>query len=511
MSSDEKPSLFDDDEIEVEVEMITTILKTTFNDRRQPSFVTLTSPDEPTHSGVAEVLPLTTIWKPLDSAPCQDSGFQGNAEDVIRSCLAPHAQNVWEFNGHYSPGICPQDWRLACTGSGSMFNGKTIDRDETVALCVPATISNIVCRNDRSKVRLFTTAYQYAYDVDVLPLEVRWRSSDLSILQTTPDVKGVPGPVTKLTFEYVRKVPAEVSRAFRKEVKALRRDDAATGIWETDWWGSSETWSVSAPVATSGASDLPPPPDPEAYQNGPSSGAIAGIAVGAGAFVLLVIAAAFFLWRRKRRQRRSRRSGEGPSELHGNQRVVYEKDSGRDVVEKDATPIKSRTGEDEEKLSFHKAGAESPVIPPEPVELPSTPRQAVLAPLPNDATQREDTSKPKHFPYSYMGSAPQWQTYQELEPPSLAMTNTPFITPPPAVTTEKDGLPKMQQHPQPPQATAPSNMAYQVEREQLARLQERRKRLLELERIDREEEEILKRIQEQEQNKAGKRSGGVAL
>ncbi|KAM7195043.1 hypothetical protein V8F33_006912 [Rhypophila sp. PSN 637] len=505
MSSDEEPSLFDDDEIEFEVEkVITTILRTTFNDRRKPSFVTLSSPDEPTLSGVAEVLPLTTIWKPLDSAPCQDSGFEGNAEDVIRSCLPPHAQNVWGFNGHYSPGICPQDWTIACTGSGSTFNGKTIDREETVALCVPATISNIVCRNDRSKVRLFTTAYRYAYDVDVLPLEVRWRSSDLSILQTTPDVKGVPGPGTKLTFEYVRKVPAEVSRAFGKEVKALRRDDAA--ISETDWWGSSETWSVSAPVATSGASDFPPPPDPGAYQNGPSSGAIAGIAVGAGVFVLLVIAAAFFLWRRKRRQPRSRRSGEGPSELPSNPRVVYEKDAERDVMEKDATPIKSRAGVNEEKkkLSLHTASAESSVIPPEPVELPSTPRQAVLAPLPNDATQREDTSTPKHFPYSYMGSAPQWQTYQDLEPSSLAMTasrSSPIAPPPAAATSQGEQ--------QPPTSSAPSNIAYQVERGQLARLQERRKRLLELERIDREEEEILRRIQEQEHEKAGHGDGGV--
>lgn len=142
-SSDE----FDDEPTGYEAVQIVTLTTTV---RRKPgadtntslkelSFTTLTSPDEPTHTGVAEVLPLTTIWKPLDSAHCDKSGFVENVADAIRNCLPPHAQNIWEFNGHYSPGICPQDWTLGCTGAGSTINGKTIGRGETVGFCVPKT------------------------------------------------------------------------------------------------------------------------------------------------------------------------------------------------------------------------------------------------------------------------------------------------------------------------------------------------------------------------------------
>lgn len=141
MSFEEDPSPLDYDLDLYELEApVTPIITTTPKARGNPNFVTLTSPDEPTATGIAEVIPLTTIWKPLHPERCEDDSIVDNV-DLIRSCLPPHAQNVWEFNGHYSPGICPEKWTIACTGTGSSVNGKTIDHGETVGFCVPATMS----------------------------------------------------------------------------------------------------------------------------------------------------------------------------------------------------------------------------------------------------------------------------------------------------------------------------------------------------------------------------------
>lgn len=141
------PLIFDEPTGSEEVQIVTLTTATQNTNLKQLSFATLTSPDEPTHVGVAEVIPLTTIWKPLEPARCNQPGVVENVADAVRDCLPPHAQNIWEFNGHYSPGICPQDWTLGCTGAGSTINGKTIEHGETVGFCVPKTVCVLPSRD----------------------------------------------------------------------------------------------------------------------------------------------------------------------------------------------------------------------------------------------------------------------------------------------------------------------------------------------------------------------------
>lgn len=362
-----------------------------------------------------------------------------------------------------------------------------------------------MCRNDRSRVRFFTTTNQYAYDVNLLPLEVRWQSADLSILQTTPNVKNIAGPVTKLSFEYAR--PRNSSAA---EQKLLRQVQARDDLEFAD----SETWSdVSASStgfdAVPGGSGLPD------VSSDLSAGAVAGIGVGVGIAVILILAAGIFVWMRKRRERVAASGGGGPAELRGNPSLIFEKDSDSQIFEKDAENQVAEKDSTPLNRDISKFGLRNglngegdlnvkPLILNDdygtgPVELPSTPRRATLAPTPQNRPEQP-------FPYTYMSSPPQWQAYQGPEQPHSVydsirssgegVRGEPQIPPPTAKTLPDDLLGTQQNLRQQP--TAPSNIAYQVEIEQLARLQERRKRLLELERIDREEEEILRRIQQQE-------------
>lgn len=395
--------------------------------------------------------------------------------------------------------------------------------------------SDIVCRNDRSKIRFFTTISQFAYDVGLVPLEVRWRSTDLSVFETTPDVKGVPGPLTTLSFQYATSGP--VDPRFRQNVR------------ERQVWGSGADPTGSEPTSTG----FPETPPSERGPSGLSGGAIAGIVVGIGLVAILIALAAFFIWRRKRRLRDAaggNAPGPGASgipELHGNPTgpggggSPATAGAALGAAEKDSTPISPHpphelSGATPAPGPVEIASTSQPYYTgPGAQELPATPLPAVLAPV----TGQQQQQSPQQFPYTYMGATPQWQTYQAPDHPQqpqaqeLGDQNSPSLSTAAAVTTYPH-LPPQELgqtspaaapaviYPQPPPAVATaqqiyayeaapepaavvptsptpssSNAAYRVESEQLARLQERRRRLLELERIDREEEELLRRMSQQ--------------
>lgn len=458
--------------------------------------------------------------------------------------------------------------------------------------------TDIVCRNDRSKIRFFTTLSQYAFDVDLLPIEVRWRSADLSILETTPNVKEVPAPMTKLSFRYARSGP--IDPRFQQHVKGRQlnsgwsdsfADESTASLGEpvnpvqTPPSLSSSSSSSSSPGShpRSSASNTRSPgspnvsptgkPSSDSGSGGLSEGAIAGIAIGIGLLGILTALAVFFIWRRKRRHHAARGGGDPPPgaggipELHGNPSTLgggSPAAAAAGAAEKDSTPISPHLPHELSGVSPTPGPVEIPdtsqpfYTGPGSQELPASPQRAVLPPV-TGQQQQQASQQQQQFPYSYMGASPQWQTYQEMpqqqqyypqqqpqlqelggqNSPSLPTTTTTITSyphlppqelgqnspapapapaagiypqPPPAVATAQQIYAYETTAPEPvvPTSSTPSssNIAYRVESEQLARLQERRQRLLELDRIDREEEEILRRMSQHPGGSSGGGSGG---
>ncbi|KAI0376767.1 hypothetical protein F5Y04DRAFT_265701 [Hypomontagnella monticulosa] len=211
------------------------------------------------HDGTPPVAALTTVWTPSEgcwpvstrSTTDIDMFWTSNPE-----CAPPGYASYFETY-YYSPAICPSGYTVGCSRYGD-FQGPSVEPTETAVLCV---MSDYFCTPDEWNYYATNTDLDYAQ----VMIQIRWASSDLSILETHPLTPGLI---------------------------------LATGGDDTDSTpsGSSDKTGPAQPTGTS---------DGATGQGGLSTGAQVGIGVGVGLFGLLAIGLAvfFILWYRKKRSK----------------------------------------------------------------------------------------------------------------------------------------------------------------------------------------------------------------
>ncbi|QDS75756.1 hypothetical protein FKW77_008595 [Venturia effusa] len=187
------------------------------------------------------VAALTSIFTPPADCPSPLSTWRP-------SCLPTKYSEYWTGTcslsiSYYSPGICPSGYtgQPRPTDFAPGFGGPPLSPEETAAMCCPPPykISTAFCWNGPSS----------AYG-----LQVRWQSSDLSVLETHP---------------------------------------LSPGVKYTSSTTSSLT-SSTTPASLEKTSEA-------AVDSGLGTGAKAGIGLGAVFGVLALLAGGFLLWRRSRR------------------------------------------------------------------------------------------------------------------------------------------------------------------------------------------------------------------
>lgn len=140
-------------------------------------------------------------------------------------CMPPNFNNYWNWQiGYYSPGICPSGYTQACDFPTSLatfssftdeyasskswpYYGGEVKSDETARLCCPTgyncystgmmgvgwsyslCISTVPSTTLRDPEVTTGTAYTTTENL-AFAIQVRWRSEDLSILETNPTVPG---------------------------------------------------------------------------------------------------------------------------------------------------------------------------------------------------------------------------------------------------------------------------------------------------------------------------------
>lgn len=182
---------------------------------------------------------------------------------------------------------------------------------------------------------MFTTSSGYAYDVDVIPFEVRWRSSDISLLETTPTLNGVSPPVTKVSFKLEN--PPNITRLL-VQPRHVSRLDFSSGDFSSGDASPSEIIQ-SPPPETSG-------PSTDAPQRLPA-GAVAGVVLGVLLSSFLIIAAVVFLFRRRRRERTNMENTHDGVLLETSDNLPNIMDGSMTgatgIAEEDSTPISPHT------------------------------------------------------------------------------------------------------------------------------------------------------------------------
>ena len=169
--------------------------------------------------------PLTTVFQTPDF--CASSLWEDTMTPPLYSsiCMPPNFNNYWNWQiGYYSPGICPSGYTQACEFPTSLatfssftdeyasskswpYYGGEVNSDETARLCCPTgyncystgmmgvgwsyslCISTVPSTTLRDPEVTTGTAYTTTENL-AFAIQVRWRSEDLSILETNPTVPG---------------------------------------------------------------------------------------------------------------------------------------------------------------------------------------------------------------------------------------------------------------------------------------------------------------------------------
>ena len=212
---------------------------------------------------------LSTIWTP----PCGTSAFAYTGFGPS-TCMPPNWYTYWEkLVGYYSPAICPSGFEPGCTRYGTptgtaLDQGPTEVAGETAWLCV---VSGFSCAP-----ALSYKSYATSGSVTLAMIQIRWKSSDLSILETHPLTPGLKFVATTTTPTPSRSSPT-----------------GTTGPSPT------RSESRSSPIAPK-PSPTSPLPVNDIDSSGLSTAAKAGIGAGVGAAVLLLCIAIIIFIRRHR-------------------------------------------------------------------------------------------------------------------------------------------------------------------------------------------------------------------
>ncbi|KAI1658569.1 hypothetical protein F4813DRAFT_38402 [Daldinia decipiens] len=209
------------------------------------------------HDGTPPVAALTTIWTPSDGCfpvstrPTTDIDifWTSNPE-----CAPPGYASYFETY-YYSPAMCPSGFTVGCSRYGN-FQGPSVEPTETAVLCV---MSDYSCTPDGWNYYATNADLSYAQ----VMIQIRWASSDLSILETHPLTPGLTLAVGTLGGE--------------------------TDVSGTQSSSSTTVTGLSA--------------NPDSYGVGLSVGAQVGIGVGVGLFGLLGLGLAIFFILRYRKKR----------------------------------------------------------------------------------------------------------------------------------------------------------------------------------------------------------------
>ncbi|KAK2060024.1 hypothetical protein LY76DRAFT_477620, partial [Colletotrichum caudatum] len=236
--------------------------------------------------------PLTTVFTTPDF--CNSMYWTNTLTPPLSSvvCMPTSWHQLYDYSwGYYSPGICPSGYTEGCafptslaftSPDGSLGLGGPVAAGETPRLCCPTgytcytgtpAYSECISTNPTTTFydsnRRLTSQLALVYAV-----QVRWRESDLSILETNPTVPGA-------TYT----APASSAGG---GTSATARATAT---------GSSTT------TAAAGSDIGPSSGDGDGGGGGISVAATVGIAVGSvvGTLVLALVGFAI-CWRRRRRQ-----------------------------------------------------------------------------------------------------------------------------------------------------------------------------------------------------------------
>lgn len=108
--------------------------------------------------------------------------------------MPPRFHQLYAYSwGFYSPGICPSGYTKGCsfptslasTSLGMIYFGGPVVESETVQVCCPAGYACLTDAVSSYSKCISTSATDLAFAI-----QVRWKESDLSILETDPTVPG---------------------------------------------------------------------------------------------------------------------------------------------------------------------------------------------------------------------------------------------------------------------------------------------------------------------------------
>ncbi|KAL8370142.1 hypothetical protein RB595_000498 [Gaeumannomyces hyphopodioides] len=205
------------------------------------------------HDGTPPAAALTTVWKP----PCPGGPISWDRSRTVPKveAFSPCLPEGWVTTGYFSPAICPSGYVSVCERFDDAAQGPSVEAGETAALCGPP---GFTC-NAKDPVYAKSDAF------DAPMIQIRWRSSDISVLQTHP-----LSPTSRAT---------------------------------TAGGSSSATAGTAAATAAADGGGLPP-------------GAIAAIIVGSMVAVALVVLAGLLVCRHRRA-----RGGRGGRPSRGHPRL----------------------------------------------------------------------------------------------------------------------------------------------------------------------------------------------
>lgn len=246
--------------------------------------------------------PLTTLWTKPDA--CSSHWTYGNDSGTYYTYITQdwdttidtscRHSNYNAAKGTFSPGVCPYQWT---TWSSAVVNSSI-----TSAMCCPRGYIN----QGPECASLFTT-----------PLTVTY-------VFTTGSKTGSP-TITSIG-------PVRAGTAVVSAVHVLHQASDESVL---------PTQNLSDPPSSSnsatGAGNTDKASSLDAPSNRLSSGAIAGIAIGCSAVLVLISGLGWYAWK-SRRQLKASEGGPGGAELHGEESNIHEIVTTEKPTEVDATP-----------------------------------------------------------------------------------------------------------------------------------------------------------------------------
>ncbi|KAI0535156.1 hypothetical protein GGR58DRAFT_519616 [Xylaria digitata] len=287
---------------------------------------------------MANLGPLTTTYKAINSIACQDiylatdtEGFWLQRADTPNGCFPPNFTPTEGY--YYSPGICQQGYTYACITVG------ILGPSTTAATCCP---SGFTCRPTRSEEdnaacqSILKSDSLYIGDVTAYPNgNPKFIGTTTTLIDAGETVYALGVPVRRAVTDPEWSMPST-----NLDVTTTRTKMTPTNIESTP--ERSETSVKSAPSGTD------EPTDGSAAQTGLSTGTKAAIGVGVilGLFLFLAtVAAIYYIKKRKRRAsaplQRSREENNTEEKLNRRipryeleeQRGIHEMNADRDPAE----------------------------------------------------------------------------------------------------------------------------------------------------------------------------------